>query len=388
MDGGLLRTAFDQVVRFAGRAYAAWQRCTACKYGLGLGVLACVIWRYWTPPPGSSGPGLADALANPVQVPPLLLAAVIFLAGLLVTFFRWFILVRAQGLPFTPLNALRLGLIGFFLSTFLPGSIGGDIVKAAVIAREQSRRTVAVATVLIDRAVGLWGIIWMVALLGSAFWLLSNPVLLANRDLRSLVASAVLVVGMTLVLCLILTVLPAWRAQRFAGRLSRLPRVGHAAAEFWRAVWMYRCQRAWVAAALLLSLVSQLCFVLAIYFAAQVFADPGEPAEIPSLSEHFLLVPVGVAWQALFPSPGGVGGAEAGFGYLYGLVGKPAALGALASLAQRVITWGLGLVGYLIYLRMRPALKPVLDEGADLAAAGHSEEATGQAPAACLRRQE
>ena len=88
-------------------------------------------------------------------------------ASTLLTFFRWYILVRAQGLPFTPLSALRLGSIGFALSTFMPGSVGGDIIKAFAIAREQSRRTVGVATVILDRVIGLCGLFWLVTLLGS-----------------------------------------------------------------------------------------------------------------------------------------------------------------------------------------------------------------------------
>ena len=40
-------------------------------------------------------------------------------------------------------------------------------MKAAGIAREQSRRTVAVATVIMDRIIGLWGLCWLVALLGG-----------------------------------------------------------------------------------------------------------------------------------------------------------------------------------------------------------------------------
>ena len=79
-----------------------------------------------------------------------------------------------QDLPFTLGNAFRLGLLGFFFSTFLPGSVGGDLVKAAGIAREQSRRTVAVATVIMDRIMGLWGLCWLVALLGGGFWMAAD----------------------------------------------------------------------------------------------------------------------------------------------------------------------------------------------------------------------
>jgi uncharacterized membrane protein YbhN (UPF0104 family) len=325
------------------------------KYGLGFAVLAFVIWRNWSPPGG----GIADALAKPVQFVPLTLACIIYSIGLLITFWRWYILVHAQSLPFTLLNALRLGLLGFFYSNFLPGSIGGDIVKAAFIAREQSRRTVAVATVLIDRALGLCSLIWLVALLGTIFWLCGNEAVLTQGILQTIILSMVAIVGLTLGLWLLLGVLPAWRVERFAGRLGRIPKIGHAAAEFWRAVWMYRCRGRSMALAMGLSLVSHACFVLAFYFAAQMFREPDQPLQIPTLAEHYLLIPIGLAVQALFIlAPGGMGVGEAGFGALYQLVGQPVPAGVLASLAFRVTTLGLSTLGYLVFLQMRTDLQP------------------------------
>ena len=46
--------------------------------------------------------------------------------------------------------------------------------------------------------------------------------------------------ALSVVVWVLLGLLSEGRAQRFARRLSKLPKVGHSAAEFWRAVWMYR----------------------------------------------------------------------------------------------------------------------------------------------------
>ena len=40
--------------------------------------------------------------------------------SILLTFTRWFLLVQAQELPFTLMNAIRLGTIGYYFNTFLP----------------------------------------------------------------------------------------------------------------------------------------------------------------------------------------------------------------------------------------------------------------------------
>jgi len=342
------------------------------KYGLGLGLLAYVIWCYWhvPSPDGKEDLGLAGVLHRPIHVAPLVLAFGIFVVSVLITFVRWYLLVRAQGLPFTLPNAMRLGMIGFYLSTFLPGSIGGDIIKAACIAREQTRRTVAVATVLLDRGIGLCGLFWLVALLGGIFWgggflqdLVATPE--AQTTLETIILGAVGLTAGSIAFWLLLGILPRHRAEIFAGRLTRIPRVGHSLAEFWRAVWMYRCQGRIVGVALLLAIVGHVGFVLTFYFAALTLSPPGA---IPSLGAHFLLVPVGMAITAGFPAPGGVGGGEAAYGFLYGLVGFGQAFGVLGSLTQRVITWVVGLAGYLIYLRMRPSLPPVTGESGGEAA--------------------
>ena len=57
--------------------------------------------------------------------------------------------------------------------------------------------------------------------------------------------------------------------------------------------------------------------------------------------------------------PRGIGGGEFIYGELYKMLGFPFAAGVLGSLMQRCINWALGLVGYLVYLRMKPGLVKV-----------------------------
>lgn len=363
------------------------------KYLLAIGLLAYVVRANWAPPNSRATLALATSTAGLVAAPDGALSAAAavypgrteskglgyvweryvvrgqpihsdFLAGaflfyccaLLITLLRWYLLVRAQDLPFRVRDALRLGMIGVFFNTFLPGSVGGDIIKAAALAGEQSRRTVAVATVIMDRVIALWALVWFVAISGSLFWLtgmLDGSIKEVSTRIV-LLASGIVVVSLTV--WLLLGLLPNWRAERFASRLERLPRVGGSAAEFWRAVWIYRRQQKAVAAVLLLSWVGHVGFVLAFYCAANVLWSP-DLGPIPTLSQHFLLVPIGLVMQALIPTPGGAGGGEWSFGALYVLFGAAEANGVLGSLVQRVISWVLALVGLAVYVRLRVAPK-------------------------------
>jgi len=340
----------------------------ALKYGLGFGLLGYVIATRWESKPnpdmpGSVTPGLREVFNNPVQWDYFALAAVFCAGGVLITFVRWYTLVRAQELPFTLYEALRLGLVGYYLSTFLPGSIGGDLVKAYAISREQSRRTVAVSTVLIDRGVGLWGLIWMIAGTGTVLTLIGSPLILDNPVLQRLVRIAVWLIVASVTVWVLLGFLPQRRADRFAQRLAWVPKIGHSMAEFWRAIWAYRKRPVAILLALMLSVISHSCFVMTFHLATRVFTATYDPESLASISEHMLIVPAGLTGQAFIPTPGGVGGAEALFGYLYrSVLLKPDQVGVLGCLAKRIIEWGLGFIGYLVYLRMKTKLPIVTSE--------------------------
>lgn len=350
----------------------AWIKGLA-KYGIGFGLLAYILWQNWEPKGTSPGiKGLFD------QTPDLPVFAAVILCGLAATFIqytRWYVLVRALDLPFTLRNAFRLGLVGSFYNAFLPGSVGGDLVKAYFIAQGQPmRRAAAVSTVIADRLVGLFGLIWFSAVIGGAFWLDGDERIGGNEYLKSIIRVCAGLVVAAVVGWLVLGLLPQRRADRFAGRLARVPKLGHTLAEVWFAVWMYRQRPRTVLLVIALTAVCHVGMVLMFHLAVRVFPmpDPG------TLAEHFVIAPIGYIAQAFFPAPGGVGGAEAIFGYLYTLLGRPEATGVVGRLTMRVFEWGFGFVGYLVFLRMRAELPPVVEEAEKEGYGGTDDEPPGQ----------
>jgi uncharacterized membrane protein YbhN (UPF0104 family) len=321
------------------------------KYGLGLGALAWVIISYWNPK-GNDDPGLSGLIQQPMHFGPFFLAALITIVGLLITFFRWHLLVRAVGLEFKRSDAVRLGMIGFFFTNFLP-AVGSDMFKAYFIARSQSQRTRAVATVIVDRAVGLWALAAFVAIVGGIFWLSEDPLLYGpsgNQYLQMIVRISIAVTVSSLTVFVLVGLLSERMSDQFANTLARIPKVGGSAAELWRACWIYRQRSGAVVLAVLMSLVGHMGWVLVYHLAVHAFETRTEAA---SLKEHMIIVPVGMTCQAMFPAPGGVGGGEAAYGELYGMLGKPKANGVAGSLSQRVIFLGLGVIGYMFYTRSR-----------------------------------
>ncbi len=146
---------------------------------------------------------------------------------------------------------------------------------------------------------------------------------------------------------------------------------------------MYRCRQRTVALALVLAWVGQVGFVLTFYFCARTLWDGQPDNPLPSLAQHFLIVPVGLVISAVPLFPGGAGIGEAGFGGLYAWFGSGAANGVLGSLVQRVLTWAIALLGYVVCLTWRGGL-PAGDGPAPAGEAGSPAETATAKPGGAL----
>src|SRR5262249_12058574 len=79
----------------------------------------------------------------------------------------------------------------------------------------------------------------------------------------------------------------------------------------------------------------------------------------------FVIAPIGYIAQAFFPAPGGVGGGEAIFGYLYTLLGRPLDTGVIGRLTMRLVDWSFGFTGYMVYLWVKEELPAVEAEAGE-----------------------
>lgn len=71
--------------------------------------------------------------------------------------FRW--IVQAQEIELSLWESMKLVYAGNFLNFVALGSTGGDVFKAYYVSTHTARKTEAVTTVLLDRAVGLVGLV-------------------------------------------------------------------------------------------------------------------------------------------------------------------------------------------------------------------------------------
>ncbi len=73
---------------------------------------------------------------------------------------RWNIILKALDIRLTLSKTFTLTLIGQFFNSVMPGSVGGDLIKAGYTARlTKTNHTEAVTSVVIDRVIGLSSLI-------------------------------------------------------------------------------------------------------------------------------------------------------------------------------------------------------------------------------------
>jgi uncharacterized protein (TIRG00374 family) len=145
-------------------------------------------------------PGVTTTLAH-AKVSLLILG--LFLVGpiYIIQTYRWWLLMKARGLECTLWKSFRLTMVGSFFNYCMPGTTGGDLVKAYYSARNSDRRADSVMTVIFDRITGLLGLVILggVAGLGmvlamQAGWIVLNvEQATVVRTLTSLIWVGVLV---------------------------------------------------------------------------------------------------------------------------------------------------------------------------------------------------
>ena len=95
----------------------------------------------------------------------LLVALGIYAVNLLVSTWRWHLLLHAQQVVIRRRSLLGSFLVATFFNNFLPSNIGGDVIRISDTAGPAQSKTRATAVVLTDRALGLMALTGVVS-----FW--------------------------------------------------------------------------------------------------------------------------------------------------------------------------------------------------------------------------
>jgi len=268
----------------------------------------------------------------------LLSAAVgLYFVLLILSTWRWRILLEALGYP-APLRQLSSSyLVALFFNNFLPSNVGGDFVRIRDSSRLTGSTTTSLAVVAIDRIVGL-----------AALWTLAAVAfMLAPPNLRALAGASTVIPGLGLVFAILAFVFfragiarklfdvlglgnHAWAKERF----EVVQRAVHAYRERTTAVWLA------FGGSLLLQ-TSVVFYFWAVSLALRI------PLPLPAV---FLMVPLCTLVQTIPVSFNGWGLREGVYVLYFHQLGLPRDSALAASLVSAGLTVVLSLSGAVVWL--------------------------------------
>lgn len=230
-----------------------------------------------------------------------LLAAFLYVVSQYVSSMRWKLLLPGK---FMLRKLFSLYLIGSFFSSFLPGVIGGDVVKAYYLNKDAKKISLTLASVFMDRYLGYVSLMMIgiaafplsMRLFGASVYKWSMPLIFV-----SFVVASFLFFGLQL------------------GRRFKV------VAEFYEYFVSLKERKAVIAEAVMLSLIVQLMGFAAVSMLAWAMGE-----NIPVLS-LFAFLPIVITITTLPISISGLGVREGTFVVLLGLIGvRPEAATSLS----------------------------------------------------------
>ncbi|QDU30773.1 hypothetical protein ETAA8_59210 [Anatilimnocola aggregata] len=342
---------------------------TIAKIGISVALLGFLGYR------ASLDPKLPELVEGPKAWGMLLVALGAVLTAVLTTILRWHLLLRTLGLQFTLRESLRAGFMGYLFNLLPLGLAGADAVKAGfLIHRNPSRKTEAIASVIIDRILGLYALLVMA---GVAALLLerSQPEFFADKNNAG-----------TLFLCrfaqylalantvgFVFMLIPGVTGLKFWDGLERWPGVGGVFKKLVATMRTYRQSSGRLMVAVAMSFAVHCFYVAMVYFAGRGLLDASilphpQPFPQPSLATHFVFVPISMVAGAL-----PIGAFEAtlnGLYYAFSPVGVPESQGLMIAVIYRLLQVSVATIGVVYYLAGRQEVKQLLAEqvAADVAA--------------------
>ena len=242
-----------------------------------------------------------------------LMVGVLVLVVVPMATFRWWLLLRAIGVQVNPKQTFILTWIGNFFNTTLPGAVTGDVVKGYYVikAQHEEGRTRAFMTLLIDRIVGLFGLIVMAFLA----LVLNLELILSQERLHSLAWMITVLFGATVVFYAI-AVFPFKEGRDpFIRLFQRLP-AKKISLKVYSAFKSYQHQKSTLLLTLLLAIGIHTLIALLFFQVANLMG-----LKEMELATQFFLMPIGLITVAIPLAPGGIGIGHAAFESLYQLAG-------------------------------------------------------------------
>jgi len=145
-----------------------------------------------------SWPMLMTALSH-VQLEGALVALVVGAAGVIVSSYQWYGLLRTESIRYDLAELVKLYLVGISFSHFLPTGMGGDALKALHVGRQSGNQTGSASAVIMCRFTGFLGMLLLMFPALVIWHAILAPALVLSAVLLSLLVGLLACVVLLLV---------------------------------------------------------------------------------------------------------------------------------------------------------------------------------------------
>ena len=279
------------------------------------------------------------AYARAASLPWLGAALGFYFLMVLASAWRWGLLLDAQGVHLRPRALTESFLVATFFNNFLPSNIGGDVVRIADTARPARSRTLAASVVLVDRGIGLLGLVLLAAMAAT--------IATYSGAARGPVPSSALWAGFAAAMAISL---PAVMAPQVVERLLRPLRVlhpewvGSRLQQLTNVFMRFRAAPGALAGCFVGALVVQALLVA-------FYAAVAHSIRVPVSPWHMaVVVPISFLVQMLPISVNGFGVREATFSFYFTRLGLPIEAALVVSLVGAGLVMVFSLSGAAVYV--------------------------------------
>jgi len=266
----------------------------------------------------------------------ILLAGALHIIGLVLSAYRWQLLLGTQHVQAPLFDLIQSYLIGGFFNNFLPTRVGGDIYRMVDSIKYSGSLLRPFAVIFVERLSGVYALL-LIGIAAVAFY----P---RFEEVKPL-AFALFGLSIFGFLCMLLF----YGSPRFGEWLKtlagKLPaRLSIKILSMFDAFWYFSRSRSVLAYAFVLAILLQGNVILYYYFIAR-----GIHMSL-TFQEAAIVMPILICIQLLPLTPNGIGVREFTYIYLLAPFGTDRALAVAFSLWDYILTFFYGLIGGILYL--------------------------------------
>jgi uncharacterized protein (TIRG00374 family) len=263
-------------------------------------------------------------------------ALILALLNSVIATYRWRIVLKVPNITIQYKNLLSLFFVGFFFNTFMPGNIGGDILRGYDLGRVSGRNKESYISIFMDKIIALLSL--MLITLVSCYF--------AGQEILETRLFFVVLLILSIFTVVVFLFFYSSILKHFIILLNsvKLRRTHDLLYDLFQHLSLYKRRLDAIALAFIVSFLSH-CVLIFTIFCLSLSVQ-----STVNLRFFFLIVPIVIFLSMIPISIAGLGIRESGFAYFFPLVGMGKESALLIGLLFFFLLIINGLIGALIYL--------------------------------------